>query len=87
MMTHFLASDENPDGAKLEDILTTIRNDVFHRSNKIADDKNPVAERVTDNNIKILTHLSEAIKLAKNSTEALDKAFGPGGGKPRIGTE
>ena len=53
-------------------------------------DTRPEAQLVLSNNIKVLEHLSEAIKLAESSTHILDKAFGPSqasqGGPPRIGT-
>ncbi|MCH7865421.1 MAG: histidine kinase [Proteobacteria bacterium] len=87
-MTHFLVSDTNPDGSKLEDILMIIRSDVLIRCTKITDDRRLEAQHVLGNNIKILDFLSEAIKLADDSTHVLDKAFGPSGkgGPPRIGT-
>ena len=88
-MTHFLISEENPDGLKLEDILSAIRKDILLRCTKIVDDKKPEAQQVLDNNLKILNLMSETIRLAENSTLTLDKSFGPsraGDGKPpRIG--
>lgn len=89
-MTHFLISEENPNGFKLEDILTTIRNDVLKRSLKITDDVRPEARHIVNNNIRILTLLTEAIHIAEDSSKVLDKAFGPSvsatGGPPRIGS-
>ncbi len=86
-MTHFLVSDTNPDGSKLEDILMIIRSDVLNRCTKITDDRRPEAQHVLGNNIKILEFLSQAIELAEDSSHVLDKAFGPSakGGLPRIG--
>ncbi len=88
-MTHFLASDENPDGFRLEDILATIRKDVLSHSLKIAEDDRTEALHVMGNNMKILNLLSDAITLAQDSTATLDKAFGKntsdGGATPRIG--
>lgn len=88
-MTHFLVSEENPDGYKLEDILAALRKDVIIRCGKIADDKRPEAQHVLANSVKILGLLNEAVSLAEHSTQILDKAFGPsqskGGGSPRIG--
>ena len=86
-MTHFLVSDTNPDGSKLEDILRVIRNDILSRCTKINEDLRPEAQEVLQNNIKILDLVSQSIALAENSTKILDKAFGPGddGGPPRIG--
>ena len=54
-MTHFLISDENPQGHKLEDILSVIRKDIFYRSTKILDDNRPEARSVLENNVKILS--------------------------------
>ena len=89
-MTHFLVSEEKPDGHRLEDLLRIIRKDVLTRCSRITDDTRPEAQQVLSNNIKVLEHLSEAIKLAESSTHVLDKAFGPSqaarGGPPRIGT-
>lgn len=85
-MTKFLVTDENPDGYKLEDILTAIRNEIINRATKIMEDQRPEAAAVMNNNIRILGKLAESIDLAKNSTEILDKSFGPGDQKtPRIG--
>ncbi|MDF1748661.1 MAG: histidine kinase [Alphaproteobacteria bacterium] len=89
-MTHFLVSEDKPDGHRLEDLLRIIRKDVLTRCSKIADDLRPEAQQVLGNNVKVLEHLSEAIRLAESSTYILDKAFGPSqasqGGPPRIGT-
>ena len=86
-MTHFLISEENPQGYKLEDILKVIRRDVILRCTKIVDDSRPEALHVLNNNMTILKIISEAILLAENSTRVLVKAFGPSvlGGPPRIG--
>ena len=84
-MTHFLITDDNPEGSKLEEILGKIRADILYRCGKIVDDENPIAGEVMANNMKILSLLTEGIALAKSSTKALDKAFGPSGGTPRIG--
>jgi hypothetical protein len=87
-MTHFLLTDEKPDGHKLEDILSLIRNDVIYRATKIMEDKRNEAQHVLNNNIVILGLLSQAIKLAEDSSLVLNKSFGMStGGKPRIGTE
>ncbi len=86
MSTKFLVTDEKPDGFKLEDILTVIRNDIIQRAAKIMGDGRPEATAVMNNNIKILSHLAESIELAKNSSDILDKSFGPHDADvPRIG--
>jgi hypothetical protein len=86
-MTHFLVTEEKPDGYKLEDILGLVRKDMLTRALKIADDARPEAHHVMRNNMKILGLLSDAIALAEDSTRVLDKAFGATakGGPPRIG--
>ena len=88
-MTKFLVSDDNPEGFKLEDILKSIRKDIFNRCNKITDDARPEAAHVLANNITILGLLTDAIELAEDSSSVLQKAFGPSkqDGSPRIGTE
>jgi len=45
-MTHFLSTDENPKGYKLEDILSIIRQDIIARAGKISGDKRPEARQV-----------------------------------------
>jgi hypothetical protein len=88
-VTHFLRSEKKPEGHKLEDLLMQLRADILHRCEAIASDTRPEALHVMANNMKILTHLSESITLALDSTRMLDRAFGPSqaaqGGPPRIG--
>jgi hypothetical protein len=88
-MTHFLRSDKNPSGHKLEDLLMQLRADLLHRCDVISADTRPEALHVMANNMKILGHVTEAINLALDSTRVLDRAFGPSqaaqGGPPRIG--
>ncbi|MCF6214756.1 MAG: hypothetical protein L3J58_01130 [Emcibacter sp.] len=86
-MTHFLVTDENPKGYRMEDILKIIRKDIFLRTTKIMEDERPEAQTVMDNNVKILGLMSEAIFIAESSTAILEKSFGPSrSGEPRIGT-
>lgn len=85
-MTHFLVTDENPNGYRREDILGLTRNDIIKRATKIMEDPKPEARHVLDNNIKILTLISQAITLAEDSTKVLAKSLGPAvPGQPRIG--
>lgn len=88
-MTRFLQSEENPSGFKLEELLVVLRSDVLKRSVKIANDDRPEALHVMANNMKILQLLTEAAELARDSTQVLDRSFGPStageGGPPRIG--
>lgn len=85
-MTHFLVSDSKPEGYKLEDILTLIRNDIIMRATRIMDDRRPEAQAVLENNVRILNMLTDCINLADNSTRVLAKSFGEHSeGQPRIG--
>lgn len=88
-MTRFLASDTNPGGFKLEEILRAIRKDILTRCGKIVDDPSSEAQHVMTNNMKILNLLTDAIALAEDSTATLDHGFGPShapeGGPPRVG--
>lgn len=86
-MTHFLVSDDKPDGYKLEEILSVVRADMIKRCGKITGDTRAEARHVLDNNVKILGLISEAIRLAEDSTKVLARSFGPPDGHlPRIGT-
>jgi hypothetical protein len=85
-MTHFLKTDEHPDGFRLEDILDLLRQDIIKRTQKIVGDNRREARAVMKNNVLILGLITEAMELAENSTQVLDKAFGPSEpDKPRIG--
>lgn len=88
-MTHFLVSEETPNGRRLEEILLELRADVLERCTKISSDTRPEALKVMANNMQVLEHLTAAIELAQESTRLLDRAFGPSesevGGPPRIG--
>ncbi|RMF11723.1 MAG: histidine kinase [Alphaproteobacteria bacterium] len=85
-MTHFLVTDEKPDGYRLEDILSILRRDIIKRSTKIMDDERPEAKAVLNNSIRVLGLLSECISIAEDSTRILEKSFGKSvEGKPRIG--
>ena len=84
-MTHFLSTDENPDGYKLEDILSSVRQDIIDRAGKIAGDKPPEVRPVLANNMHIPQKLTECIDIAENSTQILNGPFGQSGDEPRIG--
>ncbi len=84
--TTFLVTDENAEGWKLEEILRVVQNDIIRRMLKITADNRPEARAVLNNNIAILSALSDSIARAEESTQLLDRAFGPHKeGKPRIG--
>jgi len=84
--TTFLVTEDRPDGWKLEEILKIIQDDMIHRMQKITGDPRPEARAVLNNNIAILGWLSECIARAEDSTQLLNRAFGPHKeGQPRIG--
>lgn len=85
-MTHFLITEENPEGSKLEDVLRMVRADIVRRQVKIIDDESAVAQKVIKNNVLILNMLTDCISLADDSTKSLDTAYGKSGASPRIGT-
>ncbi len=84
-MTQFLVTDENPQGHKLEEILSSIRNDVLIRATRIMDDGRAEAQQVLTNDMRVLQLLTESIRIARDSTRVLEKSFGKHG-TPRIGT-
>ena len=85
-MTHFLVTDENPDGHRLEEILAMVRGDLIKRAALLVDDDRPEARKVLANNVQIMSMLGECIATAEENTTILDKSFGPSRtGKPRIG--
>lgn len=84
--TTFLVTEDNPEGWKIEDILSTIQDDMFSRTQKIVGDHRDEAREVLSNTIEILGLLSQCIEKATESTKILDRAFGPHkDGNPRIG--
>ncbi|MDP6568152.1 MAG: histidine kinase [Alphaproteobacteria bacterium] len=85
-MTHFLVTDDNPQGHQLEDILGMVRGDLIKRAGKIVDDERPEAQKVLANDIEIMRRLSECIDMAEENSALLRRAFGPSReGQPRIG--
>ena len=60
----------------------------FNREVRIFDVCNPHrAKQVLENNVRILQHITDSIKIAEDSTKLLDRTFGPHqAGQPRIGT-
>ncbi len=83
-MTHFFATSDNPNGYRLEDLLSEIQRELVRRSNKIVSDKRNEARKVLENNIEILSMLTRCIQLAEDSTRAVN-SIGPAGAGPRIG--
>ncbi|MEQ9559008.1 MAG: hypothetical protein RIG67_24795 [Rhodospirillales bacterium] len=75
-MTKLLVSDDNPTGAKLEDILRILRNDIIARCNVSVATHERETEKVVANNMRILNLLTECIDLAEASTDILVQAYG-----------
>jgi len=76
-MTHFLTTDDNPDGHNLEDVLAMMRSDLVKRAVLIADDNRQEARQVLANDVKIMAMLSDSLALAEENTALLNRAFGP----------
>ena len=75
-MTKLLVSDENPTGAKLEDVLRAVRNDIIARCQASVAVHDRDTEKVVNNNMRILTMLTDCIELAEQSTQILIQAYG-----------
>tara|TARA_Y100000813_G_scaffold81948_1_gene58019 strand:+ start:57 stop:332 length:276 start_codon:yes stop_codon:yes gene_type:complete len=75
-MTKLLVSDDNPDGAKLEDVIRTVRNDIITRCQLSVAIHDRDTEKVVNNNMRILNLLTECIELAEASTDILTQAYG-----------
>lgn len=85
MKTTFLYTPENPDGLRLEDLLSEVQNDIIRRTQNIIDDPRPEARAVLTNNIEILSMLAKCVTYALDSTKILDSIGPHEEGKPRIG--
>lgn len=86
MKQMILMSAENPNGAKLEEHLEQMIEEVVAKTNKIATKDSVVAQLVTRNNMAIMEHLAAARALQVASNAVLDqvgKNQGPTG-TPRI---
>ena len=75
-MTKLLVSDDNPNGAKLEDVLRVVRNDIIARCHLSVAVHERETEKVVANNMRILNLLTECIDLAETSTDILVQAYG-----------
>lgn len=76
-MSKILVSKDNPRGLSLEDVLSQLRHEVIGRCAQIDLDKRPEFQHVLNNNVRILEHLNAAIALASDSTQTIEKSFGP----------
>lgn len=75
-MTKLLVSDDNPGGAKLEDVLRVVRNDIITRCQLSVAVHDRDTEKVVANNMRILNLLTECIEMAEQSTQVLIQAYG-----------
>jgi hypothetical protein len=75
-MTNLLISDDNPNGAKLEDVLRILRKDIIARCHLSVAVHDKDTEKVVANNMRILNLLTECIDLAESSTDILVQAYG-----------
>jgi hypothetical protein len=85
MTTKLLKTAENPDGWRLEDIMSEIQNDIVRRTQKIIDDDRPDARAVLNNNIEIMSLLSKCVEKAEDSSRILNSLGPHQEGQPRIG--
>lgn len=85
MTTKILLSSENPEGWRLEDLLSEVQNDIIRRTQKIIDDARPDARAVLNNNIEIMALLSQCVERAESSTRILNSLGPHQDGQPRIG--
>ncbi|MBT3702128.1 MAG: histidine kinase [Alphaproteobacteria bacterium] len=88
-MTKFLLSADNPKGWKLEDLLLQLQNDIVTKMARISADQRPEARIVFQNNIDIISMISECHRKAVESQKILE-SLGPSPGStgaPRIGTD
>jgi len=83
--TTFLVTLDNPNGWTIEALLTEVQNDMVRRCQKILDDTRPEARAVLQNNIEILSLLSQSIALAEDSIKILRRLGPHVEGQPRIG--
>ena len=85
MTTKLLITTENPNGWRLEDILSEIQNDTVRRTQKIIDDPRPDTRAVLNNNIEIMSLLSKCVERSEESTRILNSLGPHQDGQPRIG--
>ena len=85
MTTKLLITPENPNGWRLENILSEIQNDIVRRTQKIIDDPRPDTRAVLNNNIEIMSLLSKCVERSEESTRILNSLGPHQDGQPRIG--
>jgi hypothetical protein len=82
-----LLGKENPNGIKLEDLLTQLQSEVLAKTQKVVHDQSHIAQFVIRNNLHIVELLNQAARMQRESMEALDRKAPDNGpeGEPRIG--
>ena len=83
--TSILMSRNNPEGHKLEELITSIVDDINIKNNQIRDSDNDMANDIISNNMTCIYHLLLAKEAWNNSRELLN-LIGPDKGptEPRI---
>lgn len=86
-MQKLLMSKTNPDGWKLEELLSVIKGELQEKNELIADDKCEVSLIVQENNKKIIALLDHSVMIQNETMRQLDTlGINQGAlGKPRIG--
>lgn len=82
-----LMSKENPDGWKLEDLLTRLREELDRKNDRLSGDTHPIARGVLQSNRRIIALLNQAEQLQREALRYLD-TLGPDQGPrgtPRVG--
>jgi hypothetical protein len=84
---NILMGTENPEGYKLEELLSQVKKEVSEKINKVINDPSPQAQLVVKNNLAIIEHLGAAEALQRSSFIVLDAMKPNEGpfGTPRIG--
>ena len=86
-MTKVLMSADNPDGWKLEELLSQLRDEIVAKTDKVKNDQRITAQMLVRNNRSILRLLTAAEQLQRESLEELAMYRhdeGPSG-TPRVG--
>lgn len=81
-----LMSVENPDGAKLEEVLERLQLEVNAKTDRLRGQNNPIANTIRDNNTAIVSLLAHAEGI-QYETLTLLESLGPDqgpNGTPRI---
>lgn len=80
-------SKENPEGAKLEEILEQLAVELEAKNKNLEDDFQPCSIHVSNNNLSIISHLRKCVAIQNDSMAKLLEVGEDTGplGKSRIG--